>query len=191
MKSILTFLGLSKPSIDGYSEEDLEELRMLTRFELSEICRLHRVFLLHTGGADKITKEVFLSIKCIDVNPLRERVCGVFGFDKQSLQSSLEFKEFLLGIAIFNSPGLYEQKLRAAFRLQDVDDDGSISRKDLTDYLRLLMPADNNIISDEEIARVVDQVFDETSVDGTNITFADFQRTVGPTDFQTKMHLPF
>jgi len=191
LNSILSFFGLTKPSIDGYTDEDLEELRMLARFEPLEICRLHRVFLSHTGDKDKITKEVFLSIKCIDVNPLRERVSGVFGFDKQSLQSALAFKEFLIGVAIFNSPGLYEQKLRAAFRLQDVDDDGSISRQDLNDYLRLLMPADNVMIGDEEIAQVVDQVFEETSADGNNITFADFQRTVGPTDFQTKMHLPF
>jgi len=185
------FSGLFSSSgrVEGLTDEDLEEMRMLTRFDVKEISRLSDVFRVYTGGSDRLTKEVFLSIACIDVNPLRERICGVFGFDKTSLQSSLGFKEFLLGIAIFNSPGLQEQKLRAAFRLQDVDDDGAISRQDLSNYLRLLMP-DTSSFSDDEIDQVVNQVFRETSSDGNSITFGDFQRTVGPTDYQTRMNLP-
>lgn len=42
--------------------------------------------------------------------------------------NGIDFRGFLLGISAFNSTGRIEDKLQLAFRLQDFDDDGILSR---------------------------------------------------------------
>ena len=47
--------------------------------------------------------------------------------------NTIDFRGFLLGISAFNSSGRIEDKLQLAFRLQDFDDDGVISRAGRTE----------------------------------------------------------
>ena len=44
-------------------------------------------------------------------------------------------------------------------------------------------------LNDEKIDEVVNHVFEECSADGEGITYLDFQRIVGPTDYNTKLFL--
>lgn len=120
------------------SDEKMEEYKMISGFKSKEIARIRQEFLRITGGAERLPRDVFMKIQCIEINPLRERICVCFGYNKTD---SLDFQMFLTGMAAFNSPGLKQQKLRIAFRLQDFDDDGVLSKDDMTQYMECITGA--------------------------------------------------
>lgn len=72
-----------KEEVSDLSDEQLEELRMVSNFSLKEIKRLRREFLRITQGSDRITRHNFLSIPCIAVNPLQDRIATIFGFPEE------------------------------------------------------------------------------------------------------------
>ncbi len=167
----------------------------------------------------------------------------IFGYSAE--KPAISFKEFIAALAIFNSSKLRDQKMKVAFRIQDMDDDGThslilahthllmrislilgvISKADLKAYIQRCTEKDadeeegchissltlllsyslthllthsliddsahpeKNDFDDEKIDEIVGHVFDECSADGDNITFIDFQRIVGPTDYNTKLFL--
>jgi Ca2+-binding EF-hand superfamily protein len=174
----------SKPVID---EEKMEEYRMLSGFKPKEIFRLYSLFNQYSGNKLCLTRDTFLSLSGIKNNPLKERISFCFGLDEEKNQ--LNFQEFLVGMAMFNAPGQREQKLRTAFKIQDLDNDGVINKSDLIHYLRLIT---SGAVSDEEIGNIAQQVLLETSSDMNQevISFADFQKVVAPLDFQAKLLLP-
>lgn len=182
--NILSFVN--KPSCD-LSDAAMEEFGRLTSFKPKEIARIRNVFRGLTEGTETLNKETFLNIPCIAVNPLNDRISLIFGYEKGV--EDLDFKSFITGLAQFNSPGHREQKMRTAFRIQDFDGDGVISKGDLTTYMERITA---KTLSVSEIKEVVDQVFLETASDSEQnfINFADFQRVVAQLDFQAKLLLP-
>ena len=78
--------------------------------------------------------------------------------------------------------------MKLAYRMQDMDGDGTISRSDLTEYM---LRVTEGHLSDEILAEIVTMVFLECASDPTkeHISFADFQRIVAPTDFHAKFHI--
>ena len=170
-------------------DEDLEEYRMVSCLDPEEILRLYAIFRSKVGKNEKnMSKDVFLKMECIAMNPLKERICMIFGYDSSS---TIDFKQFVCGIAEFNSPSpaSREQKLRVAFRLHDMDNDGFISKDDLEKYLGIVT-ADS--LAEAEIKDIVQSVFVECCSDPKQhlINFSDFQRVIAPTDFHIKLHLP-
>jgi Ca2+-binding EF-hand superfamily protein len=165
---------------------------MITHFDRSEILKYKKRFLELTNGTEKMSKEEFMSN--ISVNPLKERVALVFGYDQVT---SMNFRSFLIGLSYFNCHGNNDTKLKVAFRLQDIDDDGVINKDDLKRYLELVTPPpptniDDNTLLSEDVFYYdycVDEVFKEASIDGDVITFNDFSRIIATTDFQTKLYL--
>lgn len=159
---------------------------MLSGFEPSEIIQYFLFFENHKGSSGKISKETFLELRCVAINPLKDRIADCFGYDTLP---SLDFDAFLIGVSLFNSIGSREQKFRTAFRLHDFDEDGAISRQDLTTYVcRITAKA----LADAELQEMVNQVFIECSSDPKLevISFADFKIMISPTDFHTKLQLP-
>ena len=163
---------------------------MITHFDESDILKYKKRFIELTNGTEKMTKEEFIS-NLIE-NPLKERVAKVFGYDEVS---SMNFRSFLIGLSQFNCHGDNDTKLKVAFRLQDIDDDGVINRNDLRKYLDLITPegkAEEEIELSNDIFDYdycIDEVFKEVSSDGEVITFNDFSRIIATTDFQTKLYL--
>ena len=118
------------------TEEEVEELRMISSFTVKEIKRIRRKFLEFTDGeGDKIHKDEFLDIPTISINPLKHRLLVCFEFNKQGL---LSWKEFIAHLAIFSYHGRRDQKLKVAFKIQDFNDDGKICKTDLYNYLRMV-----------------------------------------------------
>lgn len=169
------------------SEEKIEELKMLSGFAQKDIVRLRKVFLDLTNGSETMSKSVFKGMEAIALNPLNDRICVCFGLVEDT--STIDFEAFLIGVASFNAPGRGEVKLKTAFRIQDFDNDGSISKADLTEYLKRITTKNFN---EKELNEMVNEVFRETSSDmkQEQISFADFQRVVILLDFQAKIHLP-
>jgi len=119
-------------------DEELEEYRMLSGLDPLEICRL-RAYFEDEVGDDKgvMTKEHFLSIPFIADNPLKDRLALCFGYDDDTPE--MDFVQWIQGVALFNSHGKREEKLRIAFKMQDIDADGMISKDDLTQVRSLLL----------------------------------------------------
>jgi Ca2+-binding EF-hand superfamily protein len=169
-------------------EEETEEIRMLSNLEIEEIFRLKKLFLSKTDNQDNMTIDMFRSLPGIGDNPLCGRMCSIIGFT-DSASSTISIQQFIVGIGAFNSLGQREQKLKTAFLLQDYDNDGMISKTDLTKYVKAIT---SRALDDQSVELLVDRVFEETSSHPENefISFLDFQRVVGPTDFHLKLRLP-
>ena len=65
-------------------EEELEEYRMLSGLDRSEICRLKAYFEDEVGANGVMTKQHFLSIPFIADNPLKDRLALCFGYDNET-----------------------------------------------------------------------------------------------------------
>lgn len=136
------------------------------------------------------------------MNPFNDRICQCFNLNNDN--SKIDFKQFLIGLALFNSPGRRESKLKLAFTIQDFDNDGVINKEDLCIYLRRSTTTtrttednnnndnDNTSFNEEVIQDIVKEVLRESSSDPKQeqLSFADFQRIVAPLDFQAKLVLP-
>lgn len=160
---------------------------MLSGFKPKDIVRIYSSFRSYTGGSETMSKKVFLNIEALKHNPLRNQIALCFGFDEEVVQ--LDFVGYLSGLSQFNSPGKRDQKLKTAFKLQDFDCDGQLSREDIMKYVGLVT---NNLMSEEEVEAIAKNVLQESSSDPKQefLSFADFQRVVAPTDFQSKLMLP-
>jgi serine/threonine-protein phosphatase 2B regulatory subunit len=159
---------------------------MVSGFEPSEIIQYYLFFDKHKSSTEKLTKDVFMELQCVAINPLKDRIADCFGYD---VSEALDFYTFLIGVSLFNSIGSREQKFRTAFKLHDFDDDGVISREDLCKYVQRITA---DTLTEKELLEMVDQVFLECSSDPKFeiISYADFKIMISPTDFHTKLQLP-
>lgn len=172
-------------------EEELEEYRMLSSLEPAEICRLRVYFDEAVGGAGNLMdKDMFLSIPFVASNPLKDRLVLCFGYDDATNTTSMDFVAWLQGVALFNSHGKKEEKLKLAFKIQDFDGDNQISKQDLTDYLKIVT---DDKLDEPMIKDLVEEVFRESCSDPKmqHLSFQDFSRVMAPTDFHIKLILPF
>ena len=170
--------------------EELEELRMISNLDPEEICRLKDVYVELVGSENgTLHKDAFLGIDFVENNPLKDRLAICFGYDRGVID--LDFPQFLRGTSRFNAQLSKDEKLRLAFRMQDFDNDGVLGREDVKEYLtRVTM---SSTLGDSELDDIVKEIFSEVlpNPKAAAITFQDFARCMAPTDFHTKLILPF
>lgn len=182
IKDIWSYL-FEKPLL---TVEQFEEIRMLTSFSLKEIRRLRKYYLDISNDNENLRRDQFLTIPSIQNNPLKDRIAFIFGFSTEK-KSTITFKKFIHSLSMFNAVERLEDKLKVAFQLQDFDNDGIISREDLTTYITMITGSN---LSKEELEEIVEATLTECATDpATGITPANFQEVVSTTDFQTKIHI--
>lgn len=81
---------------------------------------------LDNSGA--LSVDEFMSIAELQQNPLVQRVIDIFDADGNG---EVDFKEFIQGVSQFSVKGDKLSKLRFAFRIYDMDNDGFISNGEL------------------------------------------------------------
>merc|ERR1711862_896694 len=118
----------------------------------------------------------------IKQNPLAHRIVDVLDQDESG---DIDFKEFVQGMSQFSSQGDKETKLRFAFRIYDMDNDGFISNGELFQVLKMMVGSN---LKDTQLQQIVDKTILFADKDGDGkINFEEFCEVVGNTDVHKKM----
>jgi len=152
-------------------------------FDAEEIKRLGKRFKkLDLDGSGSLSIEEFMSLPELQQNPLVRRVIDIFDDDGNG---EVDFKEFIQGLSHFSAKGDMESKLRFAFRIYDMDNDGYISNGELFQVLKMMV---GNNLKDTQLQQIVDKtILMNDKENKGKINFEEFCNVVGNTDIHTKM----
>merc|ERR1739838_305462 len=177
-------MGTVRPTETSKMGNEMGTLPMTcTEFDADEIKRLGKRFKkLDLDGSGSLSIEEFMSLPELQQNPLVRRVIDIFDDDGNG---EVDFKEFIQGLSHFSAKGDMESKLRFAFRIYDMDNDGYISNGELFQVLKMMV---GNNLKDTQLQQIVDRtvLFADKDEDG-KISFDEFCAVVGNTDVHKKM----
>lgn len=158
-------------------------MEMCSTFDVDEIKRLGKRFRkLDIDNSGSLSVEEFMTLPELQQNPLVQRVIDIFDEDQNG---EVDFKEFIQGVSQFSVKGDKTTKLRFAFRIYDVDNDGFISNGELFQVLKMMV---GNNLKDSQLQQIVDKtiLYADKDEDG-KISFEEFCSVVGNTDIHKKM----
>ncbi|KAG7197033.1 hypothetical protein KM043_017565 [Ampulex compressa] len=111
-------------------------MELCSNFDADEIRRLGKRFRkLDLDNSGALSIDEFMSLPELQQNPLVQRVIDIFDADGNG---EVDFKEFIHGVSQFSVKGDKESKLRFAFRIYDMDNDGFISNGELFQVLKMM-----------------------------------------------------
>lgn len=132
-------MGNSRSS--ALSKELLEDLKSNTKYSEAELCSWYKSFLKECPGG-KISKEQFEGIYASffpDSDPSQYARHVFRSFDTNA-DGTLDFKEYMVALHL-TSGGKTLQKLEWAFALYDVDGNGTISKNEILEIVRVAKPS--------------------------------------------------
>lgn len=124
----------------------------------------------------------FMSIPELQQNPLVKRVIDILDTDGNG---EVDFQEFIEGVSQFSVKGDKDSKLKFAFRIYDIDQDGFISNGELFQVLKTMV---GNNLTDKQLQEIVDKTILYADKDGDGkISYDEFCNVVGGLDVTSKM----
>merc|ERR1719190_101486 len=147
----LSFLemGNSRSTLQ-LQQEEIEEITAETGFTKQQIERLYARFTsLDKQNHGYLTREDFLRIPELAINPLGDRIVHAFFFESRNGDDDkVDFKDFVRVLAHFrpikknaekNKLNTRMEKLHFAFRMYDLDGDDKISKEELLAVLTMMV----------------------------------------------------
>lgn len=208
-------MGNSKSSLQ-LQEENIAEISAETGFTANQIERLWSRFTsLDKQQKGYLTREDFLRIPELAINPLGDRIVHAFFRDSKAGSGSgggdaengngsgmeaevVNFCDFVRVLAHFrplkknnekNKLNGREEKLRFAFRMYDLDGDDRISKEELLAVLTMMVGAN---ISEDQLISIAERTIMEADTDKDNlISFDEFKTVLERTDVEQKMSIRF
>ena len=115
-------------------------------------------------------------------NPLVKRVIAVLDKNKDG---SISFLEFVQGLNSLSAGSTQEEKLRFAFQIYDINNDGYISNGELFQVLKMMV---GNNLNDVQLQQLVDRTIikADKDLDG-KISFDEFTEMVKDLDVIDKL----
>uniref|UniRef100_A0A1B0D2E2 EF-hand domain-containing protein n=1 Tax=Phlebotomus papatasi TaxID=29031 RepID=A0A1B0D2E2_PHLPP len=175
--------------------EDIQHIQEETGFTPNQIERLFSRFTsLDRGDCGTLSKDDFLRIPELAINPLCDRIVHAFFID--SNDDRVNFRQFMNVLARFRPPkpnkiklNSREDKLKFAFKMYDLDNDDLISREELLNILQMMVGEN---IDQEHLISIVERTIVEADRSGTGkITFDDFCNALSRTDVERKLSIIF
>merc|ERR1712038_799851 len=146
-------------------EEEINEITAETGFTKQQIERLYARFTsLDKQNHGYLTREDFLRIPELAINPLGDRIVHAFFYESKSQgEEKVDFKDFVRVVAHFrpvkknpakNKLNTRHEKLHFAFRMYDLDGDDKISKEELLAVLTMMVGAN---ISPEQLLSIAER----------------------------------
>ncbi|CBY13102.1 unnamed protein product [Oikopleura dioica] len=166
------------------NKKQLEDLSEKTKFSAKEIKHWHNGFMkdcptgkLSKGEFSKIYTQFFPKG---DPTAFSQFVFNVFD---DNGDGSIEFEEFLQALSV-TSRGKLDEKLEWAFRLYDLDNDGTITRKEMTAIVEAIfsMVGENEKKESCTPQERVNKIFDKMDKDGNGSLSKEEFMEVAKTD---------
>lgn len=178
-------------------QEEIEQIQQETGFTPNQIERLYSRFTsLDRGDCGTLSRDDFLRIPEIAINPLGERIVNSF-FQGVGFNDGVNFRQFIHVLALFrpikknkeNIVNSRNQKLKFAFKMYDLDNDDLISRDELLAILHMMVGAN---ISEDQLSSIAERTILEADQDGDQmISFEEFCNALQRTDVEQKMSIRF
>ena len=148
------------------------ELAEISQFTPTEVKKLYKRFRkLDKKKTGTISHDDFLTVPELAMNPLVERIIDVFITDSDH-ESNINFRDFIVALSVFSTKSAHEPRLRFAFRIYDINNDGFITEDDLYKVLKMMV-GDN--ISDTALQDIVSNTIKVADVDGDGkLSFPEF-----------------
>ena len=128
----------------------------------------------------------FFSVPSLAKNPLAQRVISVFDENKDG---AISFDEFINGLTALSTGTDEQQKIRFAFKIYDLDEDGFLSNGDL--FLTLKMMVGDNL-SDVQLQQLVDRTIAMSDEDGDGmLSYDEFSKTVSRLEIGKKLTIKY
>lgn len=200
------------------SESELREIEQETGFTRSQVIRLCNRFAALSKDKKTLTRDDLVAIPEVGANPLGERIANAFfpasppsqgpGSFSSEVTEAIDVRQFLKTLACFRPikpgqvsdkkldadiadgpPNSRDAKLHFAFRMYDLDNDGSISRDELLSILNMMVGSN---VSPEQLASIADRTMVEADVDNDNeISFNEFKEIMTKVDIEQRMSIRF
>ena len=156
-------------------------------FSEEEIKRLYKHFTkLDTDNSGELEPEEFFDVPAIAQNPLVKRVIQIFDKNKDG---KISFVEFINGLAALSSTANEEAKLKFAFKIYDMDEDGFISNGDLFKILKIMV---GNNLTDRQLQQLVDRTIIEADSDYDGlISYEEFTKMVKNLEITKKFTIKY
>ena len=177
-------------------KDDLDQIASETGFTTNQVKRLYNRFTsLDKNGLGYLTKQEFLRIPELHVNPLCDRIIEVL-IDDNGQDGKINFRQFAKVFSIFrrgkseqSDTNSKENKLKFLFGIYDRDKDEKINKTELMGILKMLVGTN---IPEEQINAIAERTIAELDVDGDqSITFKEFCETLTKIDVDEKMSMKF
>jgi len=158
-------------------------MEMCSHFDAEEIQRLGKRFRkLDLDNSGSLSIDEFMSLPELQQNPLVQRVIEIFDQDGNG---ELDFKEFIEGVSQFSVKGDKMSKLKFAFRIYDMNNDGFISNGELFQVLKMMVGTN---LKEQQLQQIVDKTIIYADKDGDGkISFDEFSMIVSNLDVDKKM----
>ena len=126
-----------------------------------------------------------MQIPELQQNPLVRRVVEIFDEDGNG---EVDFKEFIRGCSLFSVNCDKESKLKFAFKIYDMDQDGFISNGELFHVLKTMV---GNNLTDKQLQQIVDKTILYADKDGDGkISFEEFCSIASNMDIRMTINIP-
>merc|ERR1719228_3156255 len=137
---------------------------------------------LDADSSGTLSLQEVLALPELKSNPLVKRVVDLFDRDGSG---EVDFQEFVQGVSKFSVKADQISKLRFAFGIYDLDNDGFISNGELYTILKTMV---GNNLKAEQLQQLVDRAFVSLgkTEDGL-INFEEFSALVGNVKVHDKM----
>merc|ERR1712179_345905 len=193
-------MGGNSRSSEQLQPEDLSTVQEETGFTSNQIERLWSRFTsLDKQQKGHLTREDFLRIPELAINPLGDRIIHAFFYEsKNGEDDKVDFKDFVRVLAHFrpikknmekNKLNTRMEKLHFAFRMYDLDGDDKISKAELLAVLQMMVGQN---ICPEQLVSIAERTIMEADLDKDNlISFEEFAKVLEKTDVEQKMSIRF